>query len=381
MIRVGFIINFRKNNWIGGYNHFVNLFNYISSYPKKNIEPVLITDNLSRLKKENSFKKFKSISTKLVSNNNKFIRIINKILIIIFGKNFLLEKFLKKNNISILSHSGFTGNKSKIKSFPWFPDFQEIHFPENFTYKDRIFRKLNIALALKHSTKIIVSSKSVQKDLKKINYNCYKKSVILKHTNYVEPFKNIKSLNFLQKKYNIDKSFFLLPNHYWVHKNHIVVLKALKIIENQDFQIVSTGMCYDHRKINHFLKLEKYIKDNSLQKKFKILGIVSFVDLCSLMYHSLAVLNPSKSEGWGNSADQASLLGKKVILSNIPVHKEQNQKNFNFFNPNDHKKLANLLKSNSKKNDKKVDLKKIKKKQINLRNDYIKNLQSILINS
>ena len=187
MIRVGFIINFRKNNWIGGYNHFVNLFNYISSYPKKNIEPVLITDNLSRLKKENSFKKFKSISTKLVSNNNKFIRIINKILIIIFGKNFLLEKFLKKNNISILSHSGFTGNKSKIKSFPWFPDFQEIHFPENFTYKDRIFRKLNIALALKHSTKIIVSSKSVQKDLKKINYNCYKKSVILKHTNYVEP--------------------------------------------------------------------------------------------------------------------------------------------------------------------------------------------------
>ena len=59
-------------------------------------------------------------------------------------------------------------------------------------------------------------------------------------------------------------------------------------------------MCYDHRKINHFSKLEKYIKDNSLQKKFKILGIVSFVDLCSLMYHSLAVLNPSKSEGWGN---------------------------------------------------------------------------------
>ena len=378
MIRVGFIINFEKNNWIGGYNHFVNLFNYIDAYSKSQIEPIIITDNLRRFRKENSFKKFKSISTKLVSNSNKFNRIINKILIILFGKNFLLENFLKKNNISILSHSGFTGINSEIKSFPWFPDFQEIYFPENFSYKDRIFRKLNIILALKHSTKIIVSSKSVQKDLKKINYKCYKKSVVLKHTNYVEPFKKLKSLNFLRKKYNIDKSFFLLPNHYWVHKNHIVVLKALKNIKNSNFQIVSTGMCFDHRKTNHFSNLKKYIENNKLQKKFKILGIVSFVDLCSLMYHSLAVLNPSKSEGWGNSADQASLLGKEVILSNIPVHKEQNQKNFIFFNFNDHKKLANLLRNHSNKKNKKNNLKKIERKQSNLRNDYIKNFESIL---
>ena len=379
MIKVGFIINFEKNHWIGGYNHFVNLFNFIDTYSKNEIQPIIITDNLSRLRKENNFKKFKSISTKLVSNSNKFLRIINKMLIILFGKNFLLERFLKKNDISILSHSGFTGKNSEIKSFPWFPDFQEIYFPENFTYKDRFFRKLNVILASKHSTKIIVSSKSVQKDLKKINLKSYKKSIVLKHTNYVDSFTKLKSIKFLKKKYKINKKFFLLPNHYWVHKNHIVALKALKHGKNSNFQIVSTGMCFDYRNIHHFSNLKKYIVDNKLQKRFKILGIVPFIDLCSLMHHSLAVINPSKSEGWGNSADQASLLGKEVILSNIPVHKEQNRKNFHFFNFNDYKKLSHLLKYYAKKKNKRIDLKKIEKNQSSLRKEYIKNFKSILI--
>ena len=200
MIKVGFIINFERDHWVGGYNHFVNLFKFIKQSKTKNIEPVLITDNLKRIKKENSFKGFKVISTNLVSNTNKYTRLVNKILIIVFGKNFLFDRFLKKNKITILSHSGFTGIQSKIKSYPWLPDFQELHFPENFSLKKRILRKINILLSTKHSTRIIVSSKSVQKDLKKISNKSYKKSILLNHTNNVVPFNKLKSLEYLKKK-------------------------------------------------------------------------------------------------------------------------------------------------------------------------------------
>ena len=85
MIRVGFIINFEKDQWVGGYNHFVNLFNFIKQSKTKNIEPVLITDNPKRIKKENSFKGFEIISTNLVSNTNRYIRLVNKILIIVYS--------------------------------------------------------------------------------------------------------------------------------------------------------------------------------------------------------------------------------------------------------------------------------------------------------
>ena len=375
MIKVGFIINFEKNQWIGGYNHFVNLFNFIKQSKTKNIEPVLITDDIKRIKKENSFKEFKIISTNLVSNTNKYTRLVNKILIIVFGKNFLFDNFLKKNKISILSHSGFTGKNSIIKSYSWLLDFQELYFPENFSLKKRILRKINIYLSTKHSTKIIVSSKSVQKDLKKISNKSYKKSVLLNHTNNVAPLNKLKSMEYLKKKYNIKKNFYLLPNHYWVHKNLIVVLKALKCIKKPKFQIVSTGMCFDHRKPRHFLKLKEYIKDNKLNNSYKILGVVSFVDLCSLMYHSLGVINPSKSEGWGNSADQATLLGNQAILSDIAVHKEQKKNNFIYFKPNDYKKLAKILIKSTSYKRKKIET----KLHQSLQNEYIKKFESIIL--
>ena len=375
MIKVGFIINFERDHWVGGYNHFVNLFKFIKQSKTKNIEPVLITDNLKRIKKENSFKGFKVISTNLVSNTNKYTRLVNKILIIVFGKNFLFDRFLKKNKITILSHSGFTGIQSKIKSYPWLPDFQELHFPENFSLKKRILRKINILLSTKHSTRIIVSSKSVQKDLKKISNKSYKKSILLNHTNNVVPFNKLKSLEYLKKKYNIERNFYLLPNHYWVHKNHIVVLKALKFIKKPKFQIVSTGMCFDHRKPRHFLNLEKYIKENKLNNSYKILGIVSFLDLCSLMHHSLGVINPSKSEGWGNSADQATLLGNQAILSDIAVHKEQKKNNFTYFKPNDYKKLAKILIKSTSNKRRKIET----KLHQSLQNEYIKKFESIIL--
>ena len=377
MIKVGFIVNFEKDQWIGGYNHFVNLFNFIKQSKTKNIEPILITDDINRIKKENSFKDFKIISTNLVSNTNKYIRIFNKILIIVFGKNFLLDNFLKKNKISILSHSGFTGKNSIIKSYPLLVDFQELHFPENFSFKKRILKKINIFLSTKHSTKILVASKSVQKDLKKISKKSYNKSIILNHTNNVAPFNKLKSLKYLQKKYNIERNFYLLPNHYWVHKNHIVVLKALRFIKKPKFQIVSTGMCFDHRKPKHFLNLSKYIKKNKLNNSYKILGIVSFLDLCSLMYHSLGVINPSKSEGWGNSADQATLLGNQAILSNIAVHQEQKKKNFIYFKSNDYKELSKILIKSTNYKKRKIETKLQKK----LQDEYVKNFETIILNN
>ena len=71
MIKVGFIINFERNSWVGGYNHFINLFNFIKQSKTTKVEPIIITDNITRIKKENSFKNFKIISTNLVSNTNQ----------------------------------------------------------------------------------------------------------------------------------------------------------------------------------------------------------------------------------------------------------------------------------------------------------------------
>ena len=154
-----------------------------------------------------------------------------------------------------------------------------------------------------------------------------------------------------------------------------MVLKALNEIKNPNFQILSTGMLLDHRDRNHIKKIQKYIRDKKLKNIYKILDLVSFRDLCSLMKYSIGIINPSFSEGWGNSADQARLLGKPCILSKIPVHLELNYKQARYFNPYNHKELAKLLLHMSKT---KIKIKLKKKNQLD-EEKYINNYLKIIL--
>lgn len=345
-IRVGFIINFKSSSWLGGYNYFKNLFLCLQENNNKKIIPVLITDqHNNELMEDSIFSKYEIIKTNLVSRSNITQKIFSKVLIIFFGQNFFFDNFLKKNNIKILSHSGWIGNKSKIKNFPWLPDFQEIHFPENFNFLSKFIRKIRVVFCNKFSTKILISSKSVQQDLKTIDVNAYKNSILIKHSVEIPDFKKLKSMKYLKKKYKIDNNYYFLPNHYWIHKNHLTVLKALAIKNNlkKSYQIVSTGSTFDHRHPNHFFNIKSFIKKHSLEKKYKILKVVPYIDMISLMYYSIALINPSFSEGWSNTVEQAKAMKKDTIISNINVHKEQKDKNTILFKPYDYLSLKKIL--------------------------------------
>ena len=348
MIKVGFIINFNSKKWLGGFNLIINLIKSLRILKKKQIEPILIIDEnvpLNELKRLN----IKIIKTNYFSKEKTYQRIFNKILIHLFGKSYLYDRFFKILKIDILSHTLLSlGKKSSIKSFPWIPDFQYYHYPENFSLKNRIMKKLNIVFLGKHSNKIILSSKSARNDLKKISYNAYKNSVsnpfsfdLLKKNQIINSSK-------IKKKYKLKNNFFYLPNQYFVHKNHMVVLKALKKIlnnkKNKDITIVSTGFNNDHRNPNYFKEIMLYIKKNKLNNNFVYLGVVPYKDMMSLIFNSVALINPSKFEGWSSSVEQAKSMGKKILLSDISVHKEQNPKRAEFFSQNNYDELAYKIK-------------------------------------
>ena len=53
------------------------------------------------------------------------------------------------------------------------------------------------------------------------------------------------------------------------------------------------------------------------------------------MRQSVCVLNPSLFEGWGYTVDEARSVGKRVLLSDIPAHREQDPPKAMFFDPQD----------------------------------------------
>lgn len=347
MLKVGFIINFNSNKWLGGFNFVINLIKSLSLLKDKKIKPILIIDRklppgvLEGLNIE-------IIKTNYFLKEKTYKRIFNKILISLLGKSYIYEKLFKNLKIDVLSHTFLPlGKNSSLKSFPWIGDFQYYHYPENFSFKNRILKKINIYFARKHSNRIILSSKNARKDLKKISYNAYKKAIVNPFVFDLINIKKISSLRKIQKKYKLENNFFYLPNQYFIHKNHIIVLKALKHIlqddKNKNITIVSTGFNNDHRDPAHFSRLNSFIKKNKLSNNYKYLGIVPYEDMMSLIYHSIALINPSKFEGWSSSVEQAKSMGKKIILSNINVHKEQDPKRAEFFDKNNYHELANIM--------------------------------------
>ena len=343
MIRVGFHYYFSKNSWLGGAVYLKNLFEGINVHKNINIQPVIITDYNCAEKDLSDFKNTEVIKSNLFSRSN-FNRILNKILIIFFGKNIFVENFLKKNKINITSHFSFLGNKSVIPSIYWQPDFQEIHNPNLLKIKRILFRKINIFLFSRHSDKILLSSNAVRSDLKRISLQGYKKSEVIQPVFSDLSNNRLKSLNFLIKKFKIKKRFFFLPNHFWVHKNHLLVLQALIFLKKRkklkNIQVVCTGLFNDYRYPDHKDKILKIIKDHDLKDNFRILGVVKYIELISLMKYSLAVINPSKSEGWSSTVEQAKSLGKFVLLSNLKVHQEQRPERYFFFDINDYSSLS-----------------------------------------
>ena len=135
--KVAFVINFAHQKWLGGLNIILNLIEAINELPKPKIKPVLIIDKNVDAKRFKKMKNLQVIRTNFFQENDLITRIIDKLIVLIKGKSYKYEKFFEKLNIRILSHTLLTlGKNSKIKSFPWIPDYQYIHYPENFSFKN-----------------------------------------------------------------------------------------------------------------------------------------------------------------------------------------------------------------------------------------------------
>ncbi|MEI7737069.1 MAG: glycosyltransferase, partial [Ferruginibacter sp.] len=146
--------------------------------------------------------------------------------------------------------------------------------------------------------------------------------------------------------YGLTEKFILSPNQFWMHKNHQVILDALLLLQQEQFncKIVFTGKEFDHRNPDYVNGLKAFVEKNQLGDLVKFLGFIDRQDQLQLMQLSKAVLQPSKFEGWSTVVEDAKALNKPIIASAIPVHREQLGAKGYFFECDDAASLATLLK-------------------------------------
>ena len=348
MIKVGFVINFRDQGWIGGLTYYKNLLNAISSLPDRKIEPVIFTGHTSDIKILHELLHIQIIKNHIFDLIN-LCTITRFIFKKIFHRDILFEYLLKKNKISVYSHYLFTGGihvaPRNVPTIGWIPDFQHKYLPDLFSNEELIAREKSYHQICAESTLVIFSSNAAKKDAE-IFYPEYRKKYRVLHfvTGNIN-FEGLPDINVIKEKYQIRGPYFIVPNQFWVHKNHTVILESLKILKSQGHSIivVTTGSTFDHRQPNYFGSIQNMILNYNLAENFIVLGIIPYEHLLQLMINSIGFINPSRFEGWSTSVEEAKTLDHKILLSDIPVHREQNPKNGHFFSPDDPRKLADLL--------------------------------------
>jgi glycosyltransferase involved in cell wall biosynthesis len=343
LIRVGFLINF-SDRLLGSLNYFRNLLEAIYSLDERKIEPVIFTGHNGDLKLLRDFPATEIIKTRLL-NRKSPTWLFHKMSQVVLPRDIMMENLLRKHHVSVLSHSGSLGRYSRIQTIGWIPDFQHRHLPGLFS-KMELFQRDKMHCELcENCSSIVVSSYDALNDLRSFHPGCAEKAHVLQFVAGPIHAADQPSIEFLEKKYDIAGPYFHLPNQFWIHKNHQVVIEALNILRNRGVKtlVIMTGKTSDHRQPEYFSNLLAKVHKYELSDCARFLGVIPYSDLIALMKNSLAVINPSLFEGWSSSVEEAKSLGKRVILSDIPIHREQEPAAGIYFEPSDANGLADIM--------------------------------------
>jgi len=335
-----------NDNWIGGTYYIINIIKALNVLDDVEKPYLTIFHN-----SEESTELIKSLNYPYIEfqyfnyNLNIVERIINKLGRIILDKDFVKNRIGNKKikNLYPINPSINTSNIDGF--FFWIPDFQEWYLPDFFSKKEIQYRKDSQQYLVNKKYPIVFSSNNALEDFDKFYPNNKNKKEVLRFVSMVDENYSSIEISELKKKYSIEDDYFIVPNQFWKHKNHKIVLEAAKVMKQRGdkFLFVFTGKEYDYRNPDYTLSLKREIKESGLEENFCFLGFIDRVEQLQLMKNSIAIIQPSLFEGWSTVVEDTKALNHVILLSDLPLHREQIKDNCIFFNPADSIELADKL--------------------------------------
>ncbi len=227
----------------------------------------------------------------------------------------------------------------------WIPDFQHYHLPHLFSQEEIDHRNKQHQKIASAAPVVILSSQMAQQDFNNLYPQAASRSRVMNFASSPEPEWFQLDPKVTQQKYGLPDFFFLVSNQFWQHKDHGVVIEAMGVLKQKGIKptVVCTGNTTDSRNPDYYNKLVTRINELALNDQIKILGLIPRIDQIQLMRRCLAVIQPSLFEGWSTVVEDARTLGKPMLLSDFPVHLEQNPANSYFFKMGNFEQLATLI--------------------------------------
>lgn len=270
-----------------------------------------------------------------------------------------MEEFLTRRNIDLVYFLTPSSKAKELINIPYvmtvwdlchrdFNEFPEVRNNNEFEKREERYTTL-----LKKAIKVTTDSELGKKNI------CYRYGIdesrvkILKFL--PQTMNNDKYIN-IKEKYNIPNNYIYYPAQFWAHKNHIYILKALKILKEQynlTIDTIFTGS--DYGNLNYILEKAH---EFDIKKQVHYLGFVDEEEISNLYKQSIALVMPTYFGPTNIPPLEAFSLNVPVCYSDLEGLREQvGEAAFlmNLQDPNSLvKHLLTILKDNSIVTDKKL---------------------------
>jgi glycosyltransferase involved in cell wall biosynthesis len=223
----------------------------------------------------------------------------------------------------------------------WIPDFQHHFLPEFFTREEIEFRTASIRSLAAEAQTLVFSSESAVRDFHEFYPGFAGRIEVLRFG--ATPFTLPRDDSALVRE--APERFFLVCNQFWRHKNHLVVFEALRILRSRGIEpiVLCTGLLHDYRNASFGGEIEAAIAEGGIASQVRILGLVPRERQLALMRRAIAVVQPSLFEGWSTVVEDIRAVGRRSLLSDLAVHREQNPDGARFFDPRSAEALAGAM--------------------------------------
>lgn len=265
----------------------------------------------------------------LISNTRKALRFSSRKILLNHKNPVFMSKFFDSNKL--IEPNIYKTIITNSIQFPWYRDFkgkeyiqwifdsQDLTHPEYFSSQDLLARREQILGAIARNCMFYFSSQ-FQEELFLKTYTNSRSAGVL-HFTYLP---GEISLNFEWGCRVCDEGqYFYLPNQWWIHKNHILTIKAFQEYRRRGgkYHLVLSGNQTDYRWPNLESEVHKLI--GSDPTGIHNLGFIDKLNTNFLFKKCVAVIQPSSSEGWSTSIEAAIRFNKYILANSIEVHYEQ----------------------------------------------------------
>jgi glycosyltransferase involved in cell wall biosynthesis len=342
-LRVAFT-NISRRLWAGGYNYQSNLFTALNRYCPGEIVPVIfagMSDDSAELAALSQIPGVEIVQSPTFDRRRSSLFVA-----LAFGiDRSAAAEFRAKRIDLVFEAARFFGWRLPFPTVAWFPDFQHSRLPQLFSLAARWRRDFGFRAQIASGRSIMLSSESALRDYRKFYPSSADDVSVVRFATQPAPGLLTANPSDVLAQYSLPPGYFYLPNQFWRHKNHQVVVDALAVLKKRGFDVVvaASGSPYDPREPDHFDGLMRQVKDRGLEMNFRYLGMIPSDHVYALLRTSMALINPSRFEGWSTTVEEAKSFGVPMILSDVDVHREQTGGAARYFGIDDPEMLADHL--------------------------------------